>query len=230
MRNTLNPTRSPVARSPCCARVRVLEPDRRRHDLLRDVRRSRRRRQPQRGTAPSTSRATTLRCSRIRRRAASATSLTIRLVETHQRVEELEHLDREEDEDRSAGPDDLRPPGHLNGTPIFETSVNEQADFDGEGDSAPEQPARRRRHGHRRGAPAERQPAGARPEVDHDQPGRGVHPHPGHHPPDRHRARQLDRLHKVADATISYGGKGALADANTPGWLARFFNSPLLPF
>lgn len=34
---------------------------------------------------------------------------------------------------------------------------------------------------------------------------------------------------KVADAMISYGGKGALADANRPGLLARFFNSGL-PF
>jgi flagellar L-ring protein FlgH len=35
---------------------------------------------------------------------------------------------------------------------------------------------------------------------------------------------------KVANAAISYGGRGALADANRPSWLARFFNSPLLPF
>ena len=35
---------------------------------------------------------------------------------------------------------------------------------------------------------------------------------------------------KVADAMISYGGKGALADANSPGLLARFFNLPWLPF
>ena len=35
---------------------------------------------------------------------------------------------------------------------------------------------------------------------------------------------------KVADATISYGGQGALADANSKGWLARFFDSPLTPF
>jgi flagellar L-ring protein FlgH len=30
---------------------------------------------------------------------------------------------------------------------------------------------------------------------------------------------------KVADASISYGGQGALADANRPGLLSRFFNS-----
>lgn len=35
---------------------------------------------------------------------------------------------------------------------------------------------------------------------------------------------------KVADAMISYGGKGALADANSPGLLSRFFNSKWMPF
>jgi flagellar L-ring protein precursor FlgH len=31
--------------------------------------------------------------------------------------------------------------------------------------------------------------------------------------------------YKVADASISYGGQGAVADANRPGLLSRFFNS-----
>lgn len=35
---------------------------------------------------------------------------------------------------------------------------------------------------------------------------------------------------KVANASIGYSGKGPLANANAPGWLARFFNSPKLPF
>lgn len=35
---------------------------------------------------------------------------------------------------------------------------------------------------------------------------------------------------KVADAAITYAGRGALASANAPGLLARFFNSPWLPF
>jgi flagellar L-ring protein precursor FlgH len=34
----------------------------------------------------------------------------------------------------------------------------------------------------------------------------------------------------VADAQIAYGQTGALADANQPGLLSRFFNSPWLPF
>ncbi|MEQ1579594.1 MAG: flagellar basal body L-ring protein FlgH [Steroidobacteraceae bacterium] len=35
---------------------------------------------------------------------------------------------------------------------------------------------------------------------------------------------------KVADALISYGGQGVLADANSKGWLMRFFDKPWAPF
>lgn len=35
---------------------------------------------------------------------------------------------------------------------------------------------------------------------------------------------------RVADARIAYSGSGTLDDASTPGWLARFFQSPLTPF
>ena len=35
---------------------------------------------------------------------------------------------------------------------------------------------------------------------------------------------------KVADAKIAYGGRGALEEANSMGWLARFFQSPVMPF
>jgi flagellar L-ring protein precursor FlgH len=35
---------------------------------------------------------------------------------------------------------------------------------------------------------------------------------------------------QVADAQIVYAGEGALADANSPGWLARFFQSSWWPF
>lgn len=34
---------------------------------------------------------------------------------------------------------------------------------------------------------------------------------------------------KVADARIIYSGKGAITEANRPGWLSRFFNSILWP-
>jgi flagellar L-ring protein precursor FlgH len=35
---------------------------------------------------------------------------------------------------------------------------------------------------------------------------------------------------RVASAKITYNGKGAVADANAQSWLARFFNSPWVPF
>ena len=35
---------------------------------------------------------------------------------------------------------------------------------------------------------------------------------------------------KLADAKITYSGRGTLADSNRPGWLARFFNKPWFPF
>jgi len=33
----------------------------------------------------------------------------------------------------------------------------------------------------------------------------------------------------VADARITYSGKGQLAEANQQGWLSRFFMSPWFP-
>lgn len=35
---------------------------------------------------------------------------------------------------------------------------------------------------------------------------------------------------QIADARIAYSGKGALAESNQMGWLARFFNHPIWPF
>ncbi len=35
---------------------------------------------------------------------------------------------------------------------------------------------------------------------------------------------------RIADPTISYLGEGMVADANTMGWMARFFNSMFSPF
>ncbi len=35
---------------------------------------------------------------------------------------------------------------------------------------------------------------------------------------------------RIANARIAYSGTGTLADANSPGWLTRFFTSPWMPF
>lgn len=43
---------------------------------------------------------------------------------------------------------------------------------------------------------------------------------------DRHNQVSSQR---VANARVSYAGRGALADSNAAGWLTRFFNSPWFP-
>lgn len=43
---------------------------------------------------------------------------------------------------------------------------------------------------------------------------------------DRHNQVSSQR---VANARVSYAGRGALADTNAAGWLTRFFNSPWFP-
>jgi len=35
---------------------------------------------------------------------------------------------------------------------------------------------------------------------------------------------------RIANAQITYAGRGALADSNEPGWLTRFLQGPLMPF
>ena len=35
---------------------------------------------------------------------------------------------------------------------------------------------------------------------------------------------------QIADAQVAYGGTGFVAQSNSPGWLTRFFNSPIWPF
>lgn len=35
---------------------------------------------------------------------------------------------------------------------------------------------------------------------------------------------------QIADANITYGGKGLLADSNRAGWMTRIFTSPIWPF
>ncbi len=35
---------------------------------------------------------------------------------------------------------------------------------------------------------------------------------------------------RVANAQIQYSGEGTIANANEQGWLAKFFNSPWMPF
>ncbi|MBJ7548280.1 flagellar basal body L-ring protein FlgH, partial [Pseudomonas sp. OA3] len=45
---------------------------------------------------------------------------------------------------------------------------------------------------------------------------------------DINRANQVSSQN-VANARISYAGRGVLSDSNSAGWLTRFFTSPLFP-
>ena len=59
------------------------------------------------------------------------------------------------------------------------------------------------------------------------QPGPRVRAHPGRRPPDRHRSPTTPSVsYKVADATISYGGQGTLADANQAWAGSRASSTP----
>jgi flagellar L-ring protein FlgH len=129
-----------------------------------------------------------------------------------------------------AGPTIAGRPVTVNGTPILEASVGNETSFDGAGDSAQSNTlvgditvavVRRLNNGNlvvrgqkwigiNQGKEFIRVEGVIRP-IDIQ--------------PDNTIASS-----KVANAVISYGGRGALADANKQSWLARFFNSPLLPF
>jgi flagellar L-ring protein precursor FlgH len=128
------------------------------------------------------------------------------------------------------GPTIAGRPVTVNGTPILETSVQNQTSFDGSGGSQQSN----RLTGEITVAVVRRLPNGNL--LVRGQKWIGIN-----------QGREFIRIQgvirpidilpdnsvastKVANASISYGGKGALADANTQSWLARFFNSPLVPF
>jgi len=47
-------------------------------------------------------------------------------------------------------------------------------------------------------------------------------------PVDINASNEVDST-RLANARITYGGKGTIADSNKPGWLSRFFVNPLFP-
>lgn len=128
------------------------------------------------------------------------------------------------------GPTIAGRPVTANGTPILETSVANKTDFDGEGTSAQSN----RLEGDLTVTVAQRLPNGnllvrGQKWISINQGQEYVRIQGIVRPIDIDPDNSISSL-KVADAMIAYGGKGALANANSPGLLARFFNLPFLPF
>ena len=121
-------------------------------------------------------------------------------------------------------------PVTVNGTEILSASVDNEAEFDGEGDSRQSN----RLEGDITVTVAERLANGnllvrGQKWIAINQGKEYVRIQGIVRPIDIDPDNSISSL-KVADAMIAYGGKGALADANAPGLFSRFFNLPWLPF
>ena len=157
-------------------------------------------------------------------------TLTIRLEESTNAEKSVSTNTNKASEAELAGPTVFGRPVTVNGTPILEGSMNTESSFNGNGASKQSNAldgalsvtvAKRFANGNllvrgqkwisiNQGQEYVRIQGIVRP-IDID--------------PDN----SISSL-KVADAMIAYGGKGALANANSPGILSRFFNLPFLPF
>lgn len=128
------------------------------------------------------------------------------------------------------GPTIAGRPVTVNGTEVLQMSVENETEFDGEGDSRQSN----RLEGDISVTVAQRLPNGnllvrGQKWIAINQGQEYVRIQGIVRPIDIDPDNSISSL-KVADAMISYGAKGALADANAPGLLARFFNLPWMPF
>src|SRR5687768_10208448 len=128
------------------------------------------------------------------------------------------------------GPTIAGRPVTVNGTEILSTSVNNNAEFDGEGASTQSN----RLEGDITVTVAQRLSNGnllvrGQKWISINQGQEYVRIQGIVRPIDIDPDNSISSL-RVADAMIAYGGKGAIANANSPGLLARFFNLPFLPF
>jgi flagellar L-ring protein precursor FlgH len=129
-----------------------------------------------------------------------------------------------------SGPTIAGRPVTVNGTEILTAGVDNQSQFDGKGDSSQSN----RLEGDISVTVAQRLPNGnlvvrGQKWIAINQGKEYVRIQGIVRPIDIDPDNSISSL-KVADARIAYGGNGALADANKPGLLARFFNLPWMPF
>jgi flagellar L-ring protein precursor FlgH len=156
--------------------------------------------------------------------------VTIRLVEATQASKSSSTTTSKKTSIELPGPTIAGRPVTVNGTPILETSVGNESSFDGNGGSAQSNQLT----GDITVAVVKRMPNGnllvrGQKWIGINQGREYIRIQGVIRPIDVQPDNSIEST-KVANASISYGGKGALADANAPGLLARFFNSPWLPF
>jgi flagellar L-ring protein FlgH len=156
--------------------------------------------------------------------------VTIRLVEATQASKSSSTTTSKKTSIELPGPTIAGRPVTVNGTPILETSVGNESSFDGNGGSAQSNQLT----GDITVAVVRRMPNGnllvrGQKWIGINQGREYIRIQGVIRPIDVQPDNSIEST-KVANASISYGGKGALADANAPGLLARFFNSPWLPF
>jgi flagellar L-ring protein FlgH len=157
--------------------------------------------------------------------------LTVRLVERTQARKSANTSTSKESSVQMPAPTLFGEGRDLNGgTPILNSSIEASRELRRAGRQRPEQPAGRQHHRDGGGGTVQRQPGDPGREVDSDQSGRGVHPRAGVVRPVDIRADNTVLSTQIANAQVAYGGSGTLADSNRPGWLTRFFNSPIWPF
>jgi flagellar L-ring protein FlgH len=156
--------------------------------------------------------------------------VTIRLVESTNASKSSTTTTSKKTSISLPGPTIAGRPVTVNGTPILETSVDNDNSFDGGGDSAQSNQLR----GDITVAVVRRMPNGnllvrGQKWIGINQGREYIRIQGVVRPIDIQPDNSIDST-KVANASISYGGKGPIADANAPGLLARFFNSPWMPF
>jgi flagellar L-ring protein precursor FlgH len=156
--------------------------------------------------------------------------LTIRLIERTSAVKNATTSTSKSTDVEIPGPTIGGRPVTVNGVPILETEISSNQSFDGQGDSAQSN----RLDGAITVTVAQRLPNGnllvrgqkwltlnqGKEFVRIEGIVRAIDVEPDNSVPSW----------KVADARIAYGGRGALEDSNSMGWIARFFNSPIMPF
>jgi flagellar L-ring protein FlgH len=157
-------------------------------------------------------------------------TLTIRLTEATNASKSSSTTTKKSTSADMPGPIIAGRPVTVNGTEVLNMSVDNKAQFDGEGGSSQSN----RLQGDITVTVAQRLPNGnllvrGQKWIAINQGKEYVRIQGIVRPIDIDPDNSISSL-RVADAMIAYGAKGALADANTPGLLSRFFNLPWLPF